>query len=89
MNEEQELAALEAELAALEAVAKGRTEEAAPAPEPEPEPTPVAEAPKPKKQKKAEPKAAEVKPPADPKAEAVRLYGAARLHAKRRAKGLR
>lgn len=90
MNEEQELAALEAELAELEAAAEAAVKVEETAPEPEPQPEPVAEAPKPRprKEKKA-PKVADVKPPEDPKAEAARLYGAQRLAAWRASRGLR
>lgn len=85
MNEEQELAALEAELAALEVAAEAKVEEV----KPEPVAEVIVEAPKPKKEKKAEPKAEQVKPAISPKEAAIRLYGAARLHAKQRSKGLR
>ena len=93
MNEEQELAALEAELAALEAEALAQTHaepEPAPAPEPAAEPKPAAEAPKPKAKKKS-PKASDVaaKPPEDPKAAAIRQYGAQRLASMRASKGLK
>ena len=94
MNEEQELAALEAELAALEAAAEEqvKAEEATPEPEPTAEKAPetVAEAPKPKRKKKEGPTAADVKPQeVDPKAAVIRQYGAARLRAQQAAKGLR
>ena len=94
MNEEQELAALEAELAALEMAVEEqvKAEEIAPEPVIEKAPEPVAEAPKPKsKKKKAEgPKASDVKVQApDPKAAAIAQYGAAKLRAQQAAKGLR
>jgi hypothetical protein len=85
MNEEQELAALEAELAALEDEAKARVEETHTEPEPEPV---AAEAPRPKKKKS--PKASDVvAKPEDPKAAAIRQYGAQRLASMRASKGLR
>lgn len=90
MNEEQELAALEAELAALEAAAEVKVEAALHELQAEevPQPEPVAETPKPKKKKS--PKAEDVKPTdVDPKAAAIRQYGAQRLAAMRASKGLR
>lgn len=90
MNEEQELAALEAELAELEAEVKAVVTAEEIMPEPEPQPEPVAEVPKPRKAKKPSPKAEDVKPqPIDPKAAAVQLYGAQRLAAWRASRGLR
>ena len=94
MNEEQELAALEAELAALEAAAEEqvKVEEVVSEPEPIVEAAlePIVEAPKPKRKKKESPTAADVKVQApDPKAAAIAQYGAARLRAQQAAKGLR
>lgn len=88
MNEEQELAALEAELAALEAEVEAKVEEASHQSEPLVA-EPVAEEHKPKKKKS--PKASDVAAvkPEDPKAAAIRQYGAQRLAAMRASKGLR
>lgn len=84
MNEELELAALEAELAALEAAAEAQVEDT----QVEPQPELVVETPKPKKKKS--PKAEDVKPSqVDPKEAAIRQYGAQRLAAMRASKGLR
>ncbi len=88
MNEEQELAALEAELAALEADIEAKVEEASRQNEPT-VPEPVVEEHKPKKKKS--PKASDIAAvkPEDPKAVAIRQYGAQRLAAMRASKGLR
>jgi len=87
MNEEQELAALEAELMALEAEVE--TQAHAEPERYEPAPEPAAEAPKPKAKKK-NPKASEVTAakPEDPKAAAIRQYGAQRLASMRASRGL-
>jgi len=91
MNEEQELAALEAELAALEiAAAEIEIEAAHSEPEPEIKPEPAAaEAPKPKKKKGPKASDVVVTKPEDPKAAAIRQYGAQRLASMRASKGLR